>query len=307
MKYLALFLTTFISTSPFASEQEQQDECHSLPVSDRVIDSVYSRVNTRFCQPAVWFDSFFVDERIDQDSRAGSIVRWTNDFTYVEGTGYEFQTRLKARLHLPKVNKRLKLIFETDEEDDVFELFPKSSDDVESTLGLRYDWIDRDRASFNIKLTAKPGIEGRFRYTYPVNEDLVVRLTQKVYQKKRLTGESTDIDMDYSFNQDFLLRWNNFAKYEDDIKGWEYGTGLSLYQYLSETQAITYQASVAATNRPYDYVSNSHLSVTYRQNIFRSWLFYELKPEYNWPREENEQREREARATLRLEILFQNI
>jgi hypothetical protein len=47
--------------------------------------------------------------------------------------------------------------------------------------------------------------------------------------------------------------------------------------------------------------------VTYRQNVWRTWLFYELIPEYNWNREEDTQREGEAKMTFRLEILFNNI
>lgn len=281
--------------------------CHSQPDSAKILDSAFSYINTRFCQPAVWFDSFFVDDRVDEDSSAGSIVRWKNDFSYVEGEGYQFNTQLKARFHLPKVTKRLKLVFESDDESDVFDLFPQSSEEAESTLALRYDWLNKERLSFNIKLTAKPGAEARFRYTYPINEDLVLRATQKIYQKKTLTGESTELDLDYSLTPEFLLRWSSFATYEDDIKGWELGTGLNLFQHISDQQALSYRLSTTGTNRPFHYITNTHASITYRQNILRPWLFYELTPEYNWSREEDTERSGEFTATFSLEVLFHNI
>lgn len=306
MRYLA-FPALFIPLFAFAESEVDYSSCHSQPDSARLLDSAFSYANTKLCEPALWFDNFFVDERVDEDARAGSTVRWTNDFSYVEGKGYQYKTRIKARFYLPKVTKRLKVVFESDEEDDLFNLFPQNSQDAESTLGLRYDWLSKERSSFNIKLTAKPGIEARYRYTYPIADDLIVRATQKVYQNKRVLGESTELDVDYSLTPDFLFRWSNYAKYENDIKGWEFGSGVTLYQHVSDQQALSYQVSTTGTNRPFHYISNTHLSVTYRQNFWRPWLFYELIPEYNWNRDEDTPRQGEAKATLRLEVLFHNI
>ncbi|MCW8334031.1 hypothetical protein J4N42_16950 [Vibrio sp. SCSIO 43135] len=283
------------------------DECNTVDDDAGFLDSAYARLNTRFCQPAVWFDNFFIDERADEDARAGTLVRWYNDFSWVENEGYKFKTKLKARFHLPKVTRRLKVVFESDEESDVFDLFPQSSEDAESTLGLRYDWLSKGRSSFNFRVTARPSIEARYQYTYPFTIDTLARFTQKVYQRKRVTGESTQLDIDHSFSPEYLLRWTSFGTYEDDIKGWELGSGVTLYQHLSDTQAMSYQASTSGTNRPYHYITNTHLSVTYRQNIWRDWLFYELKPEYNWNKEEDIERYEEAKFTLRLEITFHNI
>jgi len=302
-----LLLACTISLSAYAEDEIDYSSCHSQPDSAGILDSAFSYVNARLCEPAVWFDNFFVDDRTDEDANAGSIVRWTNDFTYVEAKGYEFKTRFKARFHLPKVTKRLKVVFESDDEDDLRDLFPQNSSDAESTLAMRYDWLSNARSSFNVKLTAKPGIEGRFSYTYPMSEDMVFRATQKIYQRKRVTGESTEVDLDYSISPDFLFRWSSFASYEDDIKGWELGTGFTLYQHISDHQALSYQISTTGTNRPFHYIPNTHVSITYRQSFWRPWLFYEVIPEYNWNREEDTQREGEAKATLRLEVLFHNI
>lgn len=297
-----------LSSAAYAEENEvDYSSCHSQPDSAEILDSAYNYVNSRFCQPAIWFDNFFVDERIDEDANAGSLVRWRNDFSYVEGKGYQYKTRFKARFHLPKVNKRIKLVFESDDESDLLDLFPQNGEEAENTLALRYDWLNTERTSFNIKLTAHPGAEARLRYTYPINDDLIFRATQKIYQKKRLTGESTELDLDYSLSPEFLLRWNNFATYEDDIKGWELGTGVTLYHHLTEKQAINYRLSTTGTNRPFHYISNTHASMTYRENILRPWFYYEFTPEYNWSREPETSREGEFKATIRLEILFHNI
>lgn len=308
---ISILFVGMYATSTWANnasnELNETDLCHSQQDQSHLLDKAFHYLNTKFCQPALWFDNFFVDERADEDGRAGTVVRWYNDFSYIENEGYQFKTKLRFRLHLPKATKRLKLVFESDEKDDLTELLPSTRSDAEETLGLRYDWYSEAKQSFNIKVTARPGIEARYRYTYPFSDDTLARITQKIYQKKRLTGESTQLDIDHSLNPTFLLRWTNLATYEDDIKGWNLGSGVTLFQHISDKQAINYQASISGTNRPYHYLENTRIAISYRQNIWRDWLYYEIRPEYNWKEEPDVERYQEAMVTLRFELLFHNL
>lgn len=284
-----------------------EEQCYSENKEIGVLDSTYHYLNTKFCQPAIWFDSFFVDERMTDDARAGTMIRWYSDFSWSETDGYQFRTSLKAKVHLPKATKKLKLVFESDTDDDVFDLFPSSGDELENSLGLRYDWYAKERSSFNIKVTLRPSIEARYRYSYPITKNTLLRFTQRIYSRKKVLGESSQFDLDHDLNEQFLVRWTNYAKYEDDTNNFELGSGLTLYQSISSKQAMNYKASVTGYDRPDAYISNTHLSMTYRQNIYRDWLFYEVTPEYNWNKEIDEKRQNEAMLTFRLEFLFNNV
>ena len=56
-------------------------ECTVDKANDaNLIDDVHIYLNESFCNPAVWFDSFFSDERIDEEVRPGSNLRWQNDY-----------------------------------------------------------------------------------------------------------------------------------------------------------------------------------------------------------------------------------
>ncbi len=300
------FLLFFISPLSLA-ESAESDVCNSQSDETGRLDQAFHYLNTKFCQPAIWFDSFFVDDRVEEDARAGTIVRWSNDFAWVEDEGYQYTAKFKARFHLPKVTKKLKVVFEPDDEDSLLDLFPSSSDDGENDFGLRYDWYAKGRSSFNIKASLRPSLEARYRYSYPFTTQTVARVTQKVYQKKKVTGESTHIDIDHSFSKKYLLRWANFATYEDDIKGWKVGSGFTFYHYISPKQALSYRTSLSGTNRPEHYIDNTHISVSYRHNYLRKWLYYEVTPAYNWNKEEELARESEASITFRVELLFHNI
>ena len=293
--------------SPFLFAEEEHDIFANHSNQTNFIDKTYHYLNTNFCQPAIWFDSFFVDDRISEDARASTMIRWYNDISWRELKGLEYKSKLRARVHLPRVTRKLKLVFESDDEDDPLTLFPRNKEETEGQLGLLYDMYARGRSSFNIKVTLRPSIEARYRYTYPFTVQTSGSFTQKLYQKKKVTGESTQLDLDHSINPKFLLRWTNFAKFESDIHGFKIGTGLTLYQFISPKQALNYRASISGPDKPYHYIDNSHLSVTYRQNILRKWLFYEITPEINWNKTADTTRKEEASITLRLEVLFKNI
>ncbi|MEZ8120178.1 hypothetical protein ACED30_11775 [Vibrio splendidus] len=291
----------------YSAQAEEQNECHNQPLEDAPVEKAYHFLNSKFCQPALWFDSFFVDDRITEDARAGTSVRWYNDFIYSEGGEVDYSTKLKARLHLPFVSKRLKLIYESVSDEEFLDFFPNDSDELDSALGLRYDAYAKGYSSFNIKATLRPRIEARYRFTYPLTTDVVFRLTHRVYQEKQETGEITDVDFDLSLSDDFLARWSSFAGYNDDLKGWNYGTGLTLYHYLAQDQALQYSATINATDEPHNHYEYAQVSVTHRQNVWKEWLFYELIPRYQWEREPHEKHTEEANITLRLEVLFNNV
>jgi len=306
VKYLRkLFLLTSLIFIPnlFA---DQHDACFSSDTEQGMIDKAYHYLNTKFCQPALWFDSFFADDRVTEDARAGTMVRWYNDFILEESGNLKYKSKLTASVHLPKITNKLKLVFESDYEDEAFADF-SDNDKQKSSLGLRYDIRAKERSSFNIKVTLRPSIEARYRYTYPFTSQTLARLTQKVYQKKEVTGEISQLDLDHAFTEKYLLRWANFAQLESATSGFEIGTGLTLYHYISKKQALSYKANIIAQEASSYYISHKHLSLTYRHNILKKWLFYELKPQVNWDKEDNTPTQKEASFTFRLEVLFNNI
>lgn len=296
---------------PTASPQievEDDDPCHSISQQHQAIDRAFDYLNTKFCQPAIWFDSFFVDDRIEEDARAGTVIRWYNDFSFYEKESFEYRANFKARLNLPGVNKRLKLILGSTEEDDLFAASKAPNTDREREVGLRYDWYAKGRSSFNIQANFKPKIEARWRYAYPFSDNTVARFTQKLYQEKKITGQSSGLDVEHSFNETFLLRWSGAAQYENRGNGWELGSSVQLYQYISNTQAISYQGAIHSVDEPYYYIQNASVGFTYRQNFARDWLFYSVTPEYNWSKEDAvSERIHQVIITFTLEFLFQNV
>ena len=307
--FISILLLPLSSPFLFAGETEEMMSDISVGDSSQIsfIDKTYHYLNSKFRQPAIWFDRFFIDENFNGDTSADTMVRWYNDLSWCESDNFKYQSKLNARVHLPKMTHKLKLIFESDDEEEPLILFPPNKEETDSQLGLLYDVYDKQRSSFNIKVTLRPSIEARYRYRNPLSATTVGHFTQKIYQKKNITGESSQVDLDYAIAPKFLLRWTNFAKWETDIRGFKVGSGVTLYQYISQKKVINYSAGFSGPNQPYHYISHSHLSATYRQNILRKWLFYEIKPEINWDKTPDTKRQKTTTITLRLEVLFKNI
>ena len=137
---------------------EEEDPCLTQSANDTAFDNAFDYLNTKFCQPALWFDSFFVDERTQDDARAGTLVRWTNDFSNYQKEGFKYKINLNARFNLPGVNKKVKVIIDSQGEDDPFAFLKGPNNDGERDIGLRYDWYAKDRVSFNIKEKDRTGI-----------------------------------------------------------------------------------------------------------------------------------------------------
>ena len=117
-------------------------------------------------------------------------------------------------------------------------------------------------------------------------------------------GEIGKNMMAYEYGENILVVDTGIMFPENDMLGIDYI--IPDFQYLSEKQAINYKAGISGPDKPYTYIENSHLSITYRQNILRKWLFYEITPEINWDKSADTERRKEVSITLRLEVLFKN-
>lgn len=273
-----------------------------------LIDDVHIYLNESFCNPAVWFDSFFSDERIDEEVRPGSNLRWQNDYIEDEFGVSKYTTKFRGSFKLPKASKKLRLVFEGDPEDSVSDIVPSNTEDSESNIGLLYEITRSPRASLSSKLSLSPSLTIRYRYSLPVSEHFTTSFTQQLFYKDSAFGASATVDFIYSFSEDLILRQaNNLGRREDDDAS-KWFTGLTLLQRLNEKSALSYESSYNGTTEPEVFATNARIAVRYRRQIYRKWLFFEVAPEVTWPRELiTDKRKKTSAVFLRLEVNFVNL
>ena len=94
------------------------------------IDSSYGYASHSTDVLAIWLDQFFGVPRTDLES-AYSSIRLGYEVEKIESEGINSSYKIRGKVHLPKLNKRLSVIF-SDEEGDAEE-----AEDGEVLIGLR--------------------------------------------------------------------------------------------------------------------------------------------------------------------------
>lgn len=276
-------------------------------------DSSQIYINTKFCEPALWFDNYFANDRIFDEGVAGTYIRLRNDFVYDEEDDFELKVRLKASVELPGTENRLRLTFESDQDEDLNDLAAGGSNDSSNSLGLQLDLKQNARSKFSVTASFTPRIRFRYRYTYPIGDAITMRLTQDIQNEKGINGARTRIDYEHLFLEDFLFRSSSEGEITEEFDGIDWLQAFVLYQRISKKTSIAYETSVDGITKPRTMALDYRVGIRYRKNFHREWLFYEIVPDYTWPVTLSEDRllveqgrRSKWRILFRLEIHFGN-
>jgi hypothetical protein len=306
-----------------ASSQPVEYPCDQ-PGSDgqAMLDRVQRGVYLGVCGTARWFDGLFGTRRYDQDSdqtfgRLGLTERWD------DRDGFETRLRLRARLALPAMQNRLRLVFgrvdaregvENTEEQGGSAL-PSSFGNVEDDawlLGLGYskqegleDGFDFG-AGIRIRTPVDPYTKGTYRHNFIFSDATALRARQTLFWRdSRGVGETTEVDLDHLLSPRLLLRWGNTATLAEDVERLEWTSALTAFQSLSERRALAYTGFVTGVVNTDVPVRDYGVEIRYRQRVLRKWLFLDARTSLTWPRETlEEDREMNPGVSLGFEMYF---
>ncbi len=246
-------------------------------------DETQVYVNSRFCEPALWFDNFFASERVFREGAAGTYIRWRNEFSYDEEEAFNFNYDLSFSVELPGLQDRLRLTFENDEDEALRDVAPGAKQNATNSLGLQLDVAKSTRSKFNISVSFSPRIRLRYRYTYPVFQSVTLRLTQEVQREKAVNSSRTLFDFEKLFENRLFFRSSTEGKLSEEYDGVNWLQAFVLYQRVDKKASLSYEASANGVTQPTALALSYRLGVRFRKNFHRKWLFYEIAPEMSWP------------------------
>jgi len=299
--------------------------------SDSWYDRGHDYLSQKFCEPAVWFDNFFSDERSDEERGAGSFVRLRNNFRFSKGNAV-MSNQLSANVTLPNLRKRLHLFLMREDEDESTSALSnglsrntsvrsdsslnKFSDTVDSQsrqsqLGLRYDLSDDRFKHFSLTggvragTPLQPFVKGRYRYTKPLGSDQLVRFTETAYWKNlEGFGAISRLDLEQQLTHTTLARWSNRVTFSEISRGAELLSELSLLHQISVKSAVAVSLGAWGHTLPSTMLDTIVLTTRYRRNFYRRWLFYEIEPELGWPKDTIGGHKSVQAIVFRLEVQF---
>lgn len=282
-----------------AAEEEGAEETH---VNAGLIDISHARASGAVLASARWIDSFFSDERVVREETETRLRLGLMNYAQ-EGDLFDADVRTNIRLDLPLAGERLRLFFSG--EDDEFDRVLYSPDersrqpvfasrDRRASVGVRYYLRStlHNNLSLSSGLRFRSGspilyLEPRFRHLTALG-DWDLRFTQRFAALS--TGRievRTSFDLERPWEGRYFVRGTVEGGWFDDEDGYFYGLHFSLYQPLSRRRMLLYSWRNSFATRPNHVLEEVRLITSYRQKIWREWMYVEVSPQLAFPREHN--------------------
>ena len=261
-------------------------------------------------------DQFFAGE----DSLASgnkSFVRFRAGGAWVEGEGYVDNTDIKFRLHLPATKRRFHIIIENTL-DDKESLEEKSRPSLSESNGIDDSSVTaaiefaRSEAK-HWKTKALLGVKAR------LPGDMFVKFSAKRrwelndlwtmpyrFKAAEYLNDDWEIEQSLAFerpleNELFFSATSSIEWKEDEAT---VGAQIfSLRKRLSDRKGVDYRLGVIGSDVANPRVSSYFIGVHYRELLYKDWLYWNVIPEVNYPRDQGF--ESVFSFTVRFEVFFQ--
>jgi len=307
---------------PVEEQAEESESIARISCRDELdrpeswLDRSHSYLSRRLCEPAAWFDGFFGDPRAFEETPVGTFFRLRNSLQWDETEGFGFRVRVRANILLPRVSERVRLLITRDEDiSGDFQDDPDRFDDDRTRLGLRFIASGNRRSQFDIDGTIRlssgslnPRARARYRVVHGLTSSSLIRGTQSVFwERVDGFGTTSRVDLEWLPSRDGLVRWTTQGTVSEGSDGIDWRTSVTAFRQLTRRSAIGTQVGMFGFTRPSFEVEEYFARFRYRRQFLRSWLFYELQPEYAWPLAEDlSTRRGDWRFTFTLEVQFEN-
>ena len=300
----------------------------ALSADEGYVDRSHAYIHRKINGVVTWFDGLFGDTARQDTEKANIKLQWTNELRAEEGKNVEYRSSLRANLHLPRFEKRVRLvIMEENRQDAVVPIPIDPGTPVANTptntnalrawhTELRYYAHDTKAGYAFLAVGSRfvwlpeTFVRARFlwRHTLPDNTFISPSVTP-FWQDHIGFGITPQLDFGHTFARDYVFLWANSVTAFKNRSGFLWGSEVSLSRILSPVTAVAIAIGANGATRPsvaadrFNLAANNYkISGKYRRNIYRPWLFLELIPETSWRREEAGNREFIPAFTVRLEI-----
>ena len=282
-------LLIFVSIS-FLSNLKAQEIQQEYPWLDTMHQSIASSVNTS----ALWFDDFFALDEFKTREEAYGEARIRLGWEPRSRSVNDFDTRFKVRMKLPNLKNRADLIL-SDFDDD------RPDNDIQAS-GVN-DFVEQNRFSLALRWRSNPEsglshrigvgrrlqafVKSRYRNTHILTDKTTLRweTSADVYSDDGL-GADFSWQLGYTATEQSIYRWNNHFYFRDRTSDWLWQHSLQKLTQFDEKNALIAGIYIEGLSRPNYRLEEYLISLRWRENALRKWLFYEVEPFILWRRDE---------------------
>jgi len=290
----------------------ENDETNTTTVASNISDNTLeNKVKS--------IDSFFQNDKyLNETDNTFVRVRIDNYFQSKESNN--FNLRVSAQLPFNKSKKNFK-IFIDDLTSDNAKNIPKDDseeDRLVPDIGVHYFAPEKYaiESRYSLGLSGiDPFVKARYNMSIRTNKWLIDPVQLFKYSTDDEFEEETNIYFDKQFKESSLFRIQLHRKTQTKVDGMDYGlslqyywspkkdTGLKLSQSFwgnTKYQYIVDKNIEPPQTKNYSGINNYVTSLSWRENIWRKWFYYEVRPAVNF----RKQYDYEPNYTIRLFIDF---
>lgn len=242
-----------------------------------------------------FIDSFFSDD-ILLDDQKGSKAKLSFNTRRKIGQPVDYNFSVSVKLELPKVHKKLNLIFESNEEDEAINNndVAAAAENVEYSAALRFIVREKNNWRINLdtgirwKIPPEPFSRLRIRRFSHMPWDINLRSTQEFsWYSSKGWGTNTSFRFDKKVSDKKLLRLNNSAKYLLNDDYFTFSSSLTLYHELNTKEALAYILRASGDDQEHATYHNYGIGIRFRRQVYSDWMYAEIAPELESSREDN--------------------
>lgn len=233
-----------------------------------------------------FIDTFFGDDILEDDV-SGSRAKLSLFTRKVAGEPIDYRYGLSVKLVLPNTNERLKLLFESSENEDAergsTELSPV--DNVEYLTALRFIITESNRWKVNFDTGVRWGIPmdvfTRLKLRRNAYFDhFKLRATQTIFwTAQEGVGEKTDFEFNKPLDHNSIMRLDMDAEYLLNNDYFDLSYGLGLYHELNNKAVLSYYLRASGDTIDEATFNNYGVGIRYRKKVYKDWMFAEINPE----------------------------
>jgi hypothetical protein len=268
---------------------------------------------SHYCDAQLWLDDWYCHFNYGVEASVIEINRWfVTDYTPTtkaarasgklrfgieprSGNLNQLDFRFKIRVKLPALQDRVELLL-SDDEDDASQQAVKAARSEQlgnvdqATVAFQFKDKPDSKVAYRVGLGRGSQVYTRVRYGDELDLNDANKISYSAeanYYTDDQLGVETRISLIHTLSKNEAIEFDNTFRYRDKTENifWRHEIQ---YLYLEDGKtSYLFSAMVDGLNKPTYQEEQILVSMRYKKNVLRPWLFLEVEPYMIWLREEN--------------------
>ncbi len=247
-------------------------------------------------------DSFFQNRKFLEETDNAFIRVRASGFAQSKGVDDQ-KVRVRAQVPLSRTRKSLRLFIDSFGEDEQNPMTTQNTDEPSApAVGVHY--LNPKKYGIKSRYTlgfrnSSPYIQARYNKIFQTAGWKIEPTQSLRYSIKNEFSEDTNIYFDKSLDERSLFRVELQRGTQSRLDGMNYGLGLTYFKTINAKTGLNFSQSFLGNTKyrytldtipetqssTYGGINNYVTSANWRQNVWKKWFYYEVRPSVNFHRQ----------------------